>query len=265
MTKTVIVLGAGSGFGLAIARAFSQAGHHPILVARNAQKLQTMTEQLHTAGLAADWIAADATKPQETAHMFQQVTRQFANPQTLVYNVADTTLDGPLTTPTETISQRFDANVLGAITASRQFLELAPTDIPRNILFTGGGAALHPDKATTTLSLTKAALRSYALSLADDLQGTNTYVGLITLQGIADMNEAMRPANVAQVYVKAVNTRSTAEIFYPGTTANSPSEFDQLRQLTADPQKLQAFLTAHPRAATFIQNHPEFLADHDPV
>ena len=265
MTKTVIVLGAGSGFGLAIARAFSQAGHHPILVARNAQNLQTMTEQLHTEGLAADWIAADATKPQETAHMFQEVNRQFGHPQTLIYNVADTTLDDPLTTPPETITQRFQTNVLGAITASRQFLDLVPTDIPRNLLFTGGGAALHPDKTTTTLSLTKAALRSYVLSLADDLQETNTYVSLMTIQGIADTTEAMRPANVAQAYVKAVNTRQSAEIFYPTMAPNSPSEFDQLRQLTADPEKLQAFLAAHPSAAAFLQNHPEFLKDHDPA
>ena len=60
MTKTVVILGAGSGFGLAIARAFSQAGNHSVLVARNAQNLQTMTEDLHMEGLAADWIAADA-------------------------------------------------------------------------------------------------------------------------------------------------------------------------------------------------------------
>lgn len=265
MTKTVIVLGAGPGFGLAIARAFSQAGHHPLLVARNPQNLQTMTEQLHTEGLAADWMAADATDPTDTAHLFQQITRQFGYPQTLVYNVADTTLDDPLTTPVEQISQRFATNVLGAITTSRQFLDLAPNDFPRNILFTGGGAAHHPDKLTTTLSLTKAALRSYALSLADALQKTQTYVGLITLQGIADTSEAMRPANVAQVYVKAVNDRSTAEIFYPGTTANSPSEFDHLRQLTADPDQLQDFLSTHPGAATFLHNHPEFLSADEPV
>jgi len=264
MTKTVIVLGAGSGFGLAIARAFSEAGHHPILVARNAQNLQTMTEQLHTEGLAADWIAADATDPQQTANLFMQVSRQFGHPQTLVYNVANTTLDGPLTTPTSEIRQRFDTNVLGAITTSRQFLDLAPTDTPRNILFTGGGAAHHPDKTTTTLSLTKAALRSYALSLAAEMAGTNTHVGLITIQGISGTSEAMLPANVAQVYVKAVKDRSTTEIFYPGTTANSPSEFEQLRKLTADPVKLHDFLVSHPRAKTFLENHPEFLESSGP-
>lgn len=265
MTKTVIVLGAGSGFGLAIARAFSQAGAHPVLVARNPQRLQTLTEQLHMEGLAADWIAADATVPEQTASMFQQVTRQFGRPQTLIYNVVNTTLDGPLTTPTPQIQQRLNTNVIGAITTSRQFLDLAPTDLPRNILFTGGGAAHHPDKTTTTLSLTKAALRSYALSLADAFHGTNTYVGLITIQGIAGTSEAMRPANVARVYVKAVNTRSTAEIFYPGTTANAPSEFDQLRQLAANPDQLHEFLASHPSAAAFIQNHPEFLAASDPA
>lgn len=260
MTKTVVILGAGSGFGLAIARAFSQAGNHSVLVARNAQNLQTMTEDLHMEGLAADWIAADATNPQQTANLFLQVSRQFGHPQTFIYNVADTTLDGPLTTSTQKIMQRFNTNVLGAITTSRQFLDLASTDLPRNILFTGGGAAYHPDKTTTTLSLTKAALRSYALSLAAELKDTNTYVGLITIQGIAGTSEAMLPANVAQVYVNAVNTRNTAEIFYPDTTANSPSEFDQLRQLTADPDKCSAFLTSHPSAATFIKNHPEFLS-----
>ncbi|MCH5465549.1 SDR family NAD(P)-dependent oxidoreductase [Levilactobacillus tujiorum] len=264
MTKTAVVLGAGSGFGLAIARAFSQAGVHPILVARNAQKLQTLTEQLHTEGLMADWIAADATNPDQTANMFQQVIRQFGSPQTLVYNVADTTLDDPLNTPITDIQQRFTTNVVGAIIAGRQFLDLTTPDLPRNLLFTGGGAALHPDHSTTTLSLTKAALRSYVLSLADAFHDTDTYVGLVTIQGIAGTSEAMRPANVAQVYVKATQQRDTAEILYPATPVNSPSEFNQLRKVVANPAQLHDFLSQHPTAANFLQTHPEFLSPNVP-
>ncbi|WP_367295712.1 SDR family NAD(P)-dependent oxidoreductase [Levilactobacillus yonginensis] len=258
MTETVVILGAGAGFGLAIARAFGQQGQHPVLVARNENRLQQMSDDLRNDGITADWLAADAGDANQTNAMFNQIMQRWGIPQTFVYNVADTSLDDPLTTPTERIARSFDLNVLGAIRTARQFIALAPRDSSRNILITGGGAALNPTKDTTTLSLTKAALRSYTQSLAAELAGTGIYVGLITIQGISDTSEAMAPKNVAQTYVQAAAERQHSEIRYPAGE-QSTSEFDDLKALVNEPTKLQAFLKDHPGAADFLRKHPNFL------
>jgi len=260
MTETVVILGAGSGFGFAIAQAFGQQGKHVVLAARHEDALQRMTTQLRAADISADWLVADATNSQSTADLFRQVVQHFGIPETFVYNVANTTLDQPRETLTERIDQAFDSNVLGAIRATRQFLDLADTTVPRNILITGGGAALHPVQATTTLSLTKAALRSYCYSLADSLVDTAVYVGLITVQGISGTSEAMQPENVAQAYIQAVTDRNQTETLYPAGEQKT-SEFTALRAATRDPASLQAFLKEHPAAKSFLETHPEFLQE----
>ncbi|WP_204120529.1 MULTISPECIES: SDR family NAD(P)-dependent oxidoreductase [Levilactobacillus] len=260
MTKTVVILGAGSGFGFAIAQAFGQQGKHVVLAARHENALQHMTAQLRAADISADWLVADATNSQSTADLFRQVVQHFGVPETFVYNVADTQLDRPRDTPATHIAQAFDVNVLGAIRTTRQFLDLDDTDIPRNILITGGGAALNPVKATTTLSLTKAALRSYAYSLADELADTAVYVGLITIQGISGTSDAMQPANVAQAFLQAVADRNQTELRYP-VGEQSESEFSALKAVMNDSDRLQTFLQKHPGVNAFLQQHPEFLTD----
>ncbi|KRN02315.1 short-chain dehydrogenase reductase SDR [Levilactobacillus senmaizukei DSM 21775 = NBRC 103853] len=259
---TVVILGAGAGFGMAIARAFAQQGDHPILVARHADSLKKRCAQLHTEDLPADYLVADCTDAAQTATMFDDVQNRWDLPTTLVYNVADTSLDNPLESQIDEISHRFAVNVLGAISTIRQFIALTPDDTPRTVLVTGGGAALHPGQLTTSLSLTKAALRSYVFSLAPAVKKRGVYVGLITIQGISGTSTEMEPVNVAQAYTQAARERTATEIFYPGGEPNATSEFDQLQALTSDPEKLYAFLEEHAGAAAFIRSHPGCLKRH---
>ncbi|MBP5843824.1 SDR family NAD(P)-dependent oxidoreductase [Lactiplantibacillus plantarum] len=258
MSETVVILGVGEGFGLSIARAFGQVGKHPILVARNEEKLRKMAAALHDENIAATPISADATNPQQTERMFKQVVEKFGVPETFIYNVGNTSPDDPFTTPIEQIKRTFDMNVLGAITTIRQFINLT-TDFEkkRNVLITGGGAALHPNEYTATLSLTKAALRSFVFSLQKAVKGKNIYIGLITIQGISDLNEAMQPQNVAKVYLKAVDKQQDKEIFYPGETENEKSEIEQLEDIAKDKQRVSRLLQKHPEILAFIKQHPE--------
>ena len=52
-----------------------------------------------------------------------------------------------------------------------------------SLLFTGGGAALHPYAGLSSLCAGKAALRMWVLTLAEDLAGTGIRVGIVTVHG----------------------------------------------------------------------------------
>jgi short-subunit dehydrogenase len=67
---TVLVTGASSGIGAEMAREFARRGRHVVLVARRAEKLQTLAETL---GAAADVLAADLSKPDERAALPDRV------------------------------------------------------------------------------------------------------------------------------------------------------------------------------------------------
>lgn len=61
--KTILVTGASSGIGHALARRFAAAGGRLVLVARRADRLNELARRLETAGARAIPIPADLTEP----------------------------------------------------------------------------------------------------------------------------------------------------------------------------------------------------------
>lgn len=240
---TVIILGVGAGFGQAIAKAFGKTGESVVLVARHAENLQTITEALVSQGVDASYQVADVTNYAQV----QQLLATTPDVQTLVYNVGNTALDSPLTTAPKTLAATFATNVLGCVAACQSFAQQPGAT---TILITGGGAALHSSALTTSLSMTKAALRSYALALHQTLVKRGIYVGLMTIQGINGAGAAMAANKVAEAYVSAAQKRTSAEIFYPYGTPDAPSEFEQLMQ---HPEIVEKLLATHPEFKTYMK------------
>ena len=63
--KTVIVTGASSGIGLALAREFAAAGANVVMGARSGDKLAAVAAEIKAAGGAAAYPAADVTKEED--------------------------------------------------------------------------------------------------------------------------------------------------------------------------------------------------------
>ncbi|MEG1406109.1 MAG: SDR family NAD(P)-dependent oxidoreductase, partial [Alistipes sp.] len=61
--KVIVITGASSGIGEAMAREYAAQGAKVVLGARNAEKLAAITEQIGGAGGAAAWCAADVVDP----------------------------------------------------------------------------------------------------------------------------------------------------------------------------------------------------------
>jgi NADP-dependent 3-hydroxy acid dehydrogenase YdfG len=58
-TGPLLVIGAGPGVGVAVARRFGREGHPVGLVARNRDRLDTMTQHLQDEGITAAFATAD--------------------------------------------------------------------------------------------------------------------------------------------------------------------------------------------------------------
>lgn len=243
MTKTMII-GVGPGFGLALAKKFGNRGDTVILVARNASKLKDYQAKLTGQGLSAGYSVVDVNEHAQVEALFASET----DVETVIYNVGITAPDDPVHTKPQAIDARLHTNVTACVDVCQQYLA---TEHPQTILITGGGAAWHPSPYTTTLAMSKAALRSYALALHDSVAASGVYVGLMTIQGISDVGPEMAPGRVADAYLTAAATRNHAEIFYPGGKLSEVSEFDQLKVLAKDPAKRAALLQAHPEFAKY--------------
>lgn len=85
--KTVLITGASSGIGAALARVFAAKGHDLILVARRAEKLEALATDLKTAhGATCTVIAADLADSEAPQHLFDAVVSRALEVDILVNN-----------------------------------------------------------------------------------------------------------------------------------------------------------------------------------
>ncbi|QMU08450.1 SDR family NAD(P)-dependent oxidoreductase [Levilactobacillus suantsaii] len=222
---TTMILGGASGVGFEVARQFGAHDQGIIVVARDAAKVKAAVQALQQDGVTASGYACDVDDYLAVQDLFQKVTRKTPDLTTLIYNVGNKHLDNALSSDLATIQASFKTNVLSGIYAARLFLTQTATRGPRAILFTGGGASVRPSNKASTLSLTKAAQRSYVATLHEELAPKDVFVGLVTIQGIIDSSPEMQAAKVATAYWTLYQQRDQGEIFYPEHVGGS--EFDR--------------------------------------
>lgn len=63
--KVILIAGASSGSGPAMARQLAGEGHHVVLGARRTSRLQALVTEIRDAGGSAEWYALDVSQPEE--------------------------------------------------------------------------------------------------------------------------------------------------------------------------------------------------------
>jgi NAD(P)-dependent dehydrogenase (short-subunit alcohol dehydrogenase family) len=205
--KTAIIIGAGPGIGSAIARKFSSEGYSVAALSRSGD---AAGDNIH--GFAAD--AADFTSLQQA---FARVAEKLSPPEVLVYNVAAIHQGMPSSLSSSDLIEDFKVNVAGALEASK----LVIPDMQKNghgtILFTGGGLALHPSAAYSSLAIGKAGIRSLAYSLAEELAPANIHVATVTVAGFVKAGTAFDPDKIAahywRLHTQSKDTWETEHLF----------------------------------------------------
>ncbi len=83
----VLITGGSKGIGFAIAEEFAKYGHHLILVARNANKLNQASDNIGSKyNVKVNTIAIDLTKPQAPEKLFKRISDDGTNIDILVNN-----------------------------------------------------------------------------------------------------------------------------------------------------------------------------------
>jgi len=156
----LLVLGAGPGLGLAVARRFGTEGYRVVLAARSPDKLVPLLEE---AGIAARTEAVDLTDPGAVSAMVTGVAEALGRIDVLHFNPSAFRMADPLHL---TVDELFDdlrlgvAPLLTAVQAAHPFLRSGA-----RVLVTGSAAADTPWNEAASLGVQKAALRNLVTSL----------------------------------------------------------------------------------------------------
>ncbi len=84
--KIIVITGASSGIGEAMAREYASRGARVVLGARSIEKLQALTDEIHARGGQAACCGVDVTRPEECRELIATAVRAFGGIDVLICN-----------------------------------------------------------------------------------------------------------------------------------------------------------------------------------
>ena len=164
-----VVTGASSGIGAEIARDLSRRGHELVLVARSADKLQALADEL---GTTAHVVPADLGDAQGRARLLADLESRGLTPQILVNNAGFSTLGPVHRSDPEAELSLVEVDVAAVADLCSRFL---PGMVERGtgaVLNVASTAAFQPLPGQAGYGAAKAFVLSYTRSLSAELKGT---------------------------------------------------------------------------------------------
>jgi len=165
--NTILITGAGSGIGLALAEEFARMDNQVIVAARSPEKLKAAEQR----GLAT--IPADVSDAASIQALATTVTIEFPKTNVVVHSAAvsrreDLVRGGNLNVQEETV----ETNLLGPMRLTTALMPHLLRQHSGAVVIISSGLAFVPSAFVPTYSATKAALHSYAQSLRFQLRQT---------------------------------------------------------------------------------------------
>jgi NADP-dependent 3-hydroxy acid dehydrogenase YdfG len=194
----VVVIGAGTGIGSAVARRFARQGLPVALVARSALTLDAAAAALRPTTVPPLCVTADAADAAALCGALDTVTERLGVPEAVVYNAAIIQRDSPGELPVDSHLQAWAVNVVGALTAAAYILpEMARTG-GGSFIVTGGMP--EPDPRYTSLSLGKAGVRALVALLDRQYGPDGLHVAMVTVASPVAPGTAVDPDDIAEHY-----------------------------------------------------------------
>ena len=224
----LLLVGAGPGLGLALARRFAAGGYRVTLLARSADRLAELARNLDDTGAEINTVEADASSPEDLRARIAEVYRDQGAPGVVIYNAVLGAPDRLLNSTVAHLQEAYAVDVIGAIVVAQEAAASMKAAGFGRMIVTGGGFADHPIPALATVSLGKAALRSAATMLGADLGPDGIRVATLTIAGQIAAGTAFDPARIAERYWQVVQTGDPwqAEFRYTGDQ-DAPSAGDR--------------------------------------
>ena len=173
--RRALVSGASSGIGEAFARALVRRGQSVVIVARRAERLTQLSQELGGEQRALA-IPMDLAQQGAAARLFEQLTGRGIAVDLLVNNAGIGTTGRYVLEPPQTTAGILALNVGTALELARAFL---PGMLERRrgaVINVCSMSAFQPVPFLATYAASKAFLLSWSESLAEELRGTGVFV-----------------------------------------------------------------------------------------
>lgn len=113
--KVVLITGASSGIGEALAREFHRLGAEVVLTARRLDRLKLIAEELSRNGIPALYFACDVTRDGELAKVVALIHERFGRLDVVVANAGFGVVGNVLDLTMDDYRRQFETNIFGVL------------------------------------------------------------------------------------------------------------------------------------------------------
>ncbi|MBM4126172.1 MAG: SDR family NAD(P)-dependent oxidoreductase [Nitrospira sp.] len=189
--EVAVIAGVGRGLGASLARKLAREGCAVALLARSADVLNVLAEELHRAGARALPCPTDLTDVDAVAKAFAKVRSELGPVSILINHVGSGVWGGFNELTAEDFKATWDRCALAAFLCCKQVVPDMLAQGGGSILFTGATSSIRGRKGAPAFSSAKFAVRGLADSLAREFWPQGIHVAHIIVDGVID-TEAVR-------------------------------------------------------------------------
>ena len=178
--KTALITGPSAGIGLELAWIFAEHGYDLVLVARSADKLRRLAEDLKSRhGISAHVIVKDLSNPTAPLQIFQEIQNQKIPVEILVNNAGFGTYGPFAETSLEKELELIRLNISALTQLTKLFLPAMLERKSGKIMNVASTAAFQPGPLMAVYYASKSYVLSFSEALAAELSGTGVSVTVL--------------------------------------------------------------------------------------
>lgn len=182
----VIGVGASQGIGAAVCRRFAKEGLLVYVVGRTASKLQLVVDEIKQQGGQAVAHVLDASSEAAISQLFQTIGQQDQIIDAVIHNVGGNVPSRFLSTSLNFFNSMWRFTFAAGFLVGQQAAAMMREQGHGSIIFTGASASMRGKPFFAAFTMGKAALRTYALGLAQELAPQHVHVAHVVVDGMVD-------------------------------------------------------------------------------
>jgi short-subunit dehydrogenase len=172
----VLITGASGGIGYELAKLFARDHHNLVLVARSADKLAQVANELQAHGVTVKTIALDLAATPAPKFLFDQLQREGIAIEILVNNAGFGAFGEFAQMPIDEVLGQIDLNIRALTELTRLFLPPMIARRSGRIMHVASTAAFQPGPLMAVYYATKAYVLSFSEAIANELRDSGVTV-----------------------------------------------------------------------------------------
>lgn len=225
--KNIVIVGAGPGLGLSLAKKFGKNGFRVAAISRNPEKLSMIISELTELNIEAQSFAADVTDLAALKEALQAVKKAFGPIDVLEFSpyAGWDKFTPVLETTPQSVLDQINSYLLPAILSVNEVLPDMLNNGSGAILFTTGISAMFPLPFVGNGGIVMSGIRNYAANLHNVLKEKGVYVGHLSIGTLIQAGTAGDPDVIADTWYNLYEKKEHfEEVLPPGfDPANFPN------------------------------------------